>query len=343
MPDLPGRLREWVLPPTGDTSQIIRAYESGMAGCVHDPEAAEYVESYGMRDAEQVVTTYGYEDAGKGKLSAPFLAVTRHYKSAFPGPAQRRGSCVAHAARNAALITLCTEAMLGEPDPISGHIETYPEVSPTAEKNGVLAIEPLYRLRKHRGDGWNCADAVNEMVRRTGAVLRKDYGFVDLTKLDPSYAGAAWNASQISDEERNAFDDNLIQDAVTVRSWEEFRDLTAAGFGIVTCGGESWSNKRDENAYSPRTSSGWAHALLGNCVADDRPETHRKYGGPVCGPANSWALWNSGPRRIPGTDWDIPPGSWLARWKDFSRRSMYAIAGLNGWLRTKLPDFNPGW
>lgn len=341
MPNLPPRLKPWVLPPTNDVKEIVRAYESGMAGCWHDEESAEYVQSYGYRDADSVIQDHGFADAGKGKLSVPFVAITERYPNAFAGPAQQVGSCVADAVSVSILQTLCTEAMAGEPDPVSGYIETYPDVTKTAEKNRPVAMEPIYRHRGHRGHGWHCSAAVSIAVEKVGAVVRKDYGFVDLTEYNPKWASAQWKGAA-SEEEANAFDDNLVQDAVRVTEWEQFRDLTAAGFGIVTCGGESWSNKRDENAMSERTRVGWAHALHGNCLSDDRPETHRKFGGPLCGPSNTWGRWNTGPRRIPGTDLEMPHGTWIARWKDFRKREMYAIAGLNGWLREKLLDLSPG-
>ena len=78
--------------------------------------------------------------------------------------------------------------------------------------------------------------------------------------------------------------------------------------------------------------------------ADDRPETHRKYGGPLLLVLNSWgARWNSGPRGVMGTSLEIPQGSFWAKWSDLARRDAYAIAGLNGWPRKALPDYLGGW
>ena len=76
--------------------------------------------------------------------------------------------------------------------------------------------------------------------------------------------------------------------------------------------------------------------------ADDRPETHSKYGGPLVLVQNSWGSgWISGPRRIHGTDKDIPEGSFWARWSDLKRRYAAALSGHNGWPRQQLPDW--GW
>lgn len=173
-------------------------------------------------------------------------------------------------------------------------------------------------------------------------MLRKDYGFVDLEDYEPGWAGDAWKESQLSEEERRAFDDNLIHDSVPIDSYEEMRDMQAAGFGILSCGSESWSNKRDENAYSPRTNKGWAHALWVACC-DDRPEVHSKYGQPLVGVGNQWAAWNGGPRTLYKSNVRIPEGCWMTKWSDFKRRDIYAVAGVVGWKRKLLESLIGGF
>lgn len=147
MPNLPGKLKPWTLPPTRDVKKIIDAYENGMAGAIFDPEAKEELMSYGESSAEDVIYRYGYQDAGKGQLVAPFLAIENGYPNALPGPGQQRGSCVADACSRAILTTMCCEAWSGEADPVSGHVEEYPEVSDLAERRSVIAMENIYRYR----------------------------------------------------------------------------------------------------------------------------------------------------------------------------------------------------
>jgi hypothetical protein len=64
---------------------------------------------------------------------------------------------------------------------------------------------------------------------------------------------------------------------------------------------------------------------------DDRDEVKAKYGGPLVLIQNSWGEFNSGPRRIMGTNIDIPIGSFWARWSDISRRYMCAFSSVAGW------------
>jgi hypothetical protein len=77
--------------------------------------------------------------------------------------------------------------------------------------------------------------------------------------------------------------------------------------------------------------------------ADDRKEIHQKYGGPLVLLLNSWGRFNAGPRKVLGTDIEIPEGSFWARWKDVARREYIAYSGVNGWPARTLPDFDPGF
>jgi len=335
------KFQSWQQPETSSIADIIRQYERGYRGCKYDQEGSERLASYGAACAEDALSSLGYQDSAKGQLVIPFIHVEKAYPLAYPGPGQQRGSCVSHCMRNAALITMAGEVVSGLPDPISGKQEEFPEVSQVAEKAGVLAIEPSYHHRNHSGDGWWCESCADVMVRKTGAVLRQDYGFANLEKLDPDYAGKFWKESQIPKEVRDAFDNNRFSDASKVTDPGAIRDLLAHGIGIGSCGSEGFSNVRDENGVSNRKGN-WAHAMdiIGS---DDRPIIHRKYGEMLKLLQNSWGKWNSGPRRILGTEIDIPEGCFWVRWSDIKRRSFVALAGLNGWERKLLPDLSRGF
>lgn len=341
---MPTIFRDWDQPESG-LDDVIRAYERGMAGALYDPAEAERFDAEMPTPlAGDVIYGEGYADSAAGKLVATWVGVEKTYPGCWPARAQRRGSCVRHSARNSELTTLVGEVLLGLPDEVSGHVEEAPEVAPEAQRDGVLAIEPGYRYRGHRGDGWNCAAAARVAVQHCGAVVRKNYPElgVDLTTLNSKWAGAKWSASQIDAEERDAFDDNKFRESTRVQSFEEVRDLLDRGFGISSCGSEGFSRERDENGVS-RRSGRWAHAMA-YIGADDRPETHRRYGGPLVLVLNSWGpSWNRGPRKVMGSSLEIPRGSFWAKWSDVSRRTAYALSGLNGWKRKSLPDYLGGW
>lgn len=336
MPDL---FREWRQPQQPDAVAIARAYAEGFAGALYDPASKErFIAEMPYPNGEEVCHAYGFADTAAGKLVTPWVAVEKTYPGCWPASAQERGDCVSHSQRNAMLTTLVGEVVAGLPDAVSGKTEEAPKVSPEAQRDGVLSTEAIYRNRGHRGDGWSCSAAARVAVQTTGAVLRRDYpGIADLTKYNSRFAGGAADAS-----ERDAFDDNKFREATEVSTFDAIRDLLNRGFGVSSCGSEGFASERNEDGVSRRSGS-WAHAMA-YIGADDRAETHSKYGGPLVLVLNSWGTrWNSGPRTVRGTTLEIPQGSFWAKWSDVSRRDCYAIAGLNGWQRKELPDYLGGW
>jgi hypothetical protein len=108
--------------------------------------------------------------------------------------------------------------------------------------------------------------------------------------------------------------------------------------GSQAAAAKAGRGERDENGVSRRTPKGWGHALAIVGV-DDRPEIVAKYDGPLVLIQNSWAKWNSGPRRVYGTDFQIPEGAFWSRWKDARNRYFVAFSSVNGWPRKQLPDY----
>jgi len=320
------------------------AYEKGFVGAVCDEEAIEKLQDKiaaagGIPSGAMACSRYGLEDAGKGKLSLAFMAINDVYADALPGGAQGRGDCVSWSTRNACLQTMCADIMSGLPDEVTGKLEGAPTVSDEARLNGVLSTEALYNWRRHGGDGWDCASSVDVVMQESGLWLRKKYDEigVDFTRYSARNAGlygsrtppAAWLA---------VGKDRLIRTATVLNSYEELRDMLANGYGVTSCGGESFSDVRDENGFSPRTSRGWAHAMAYGAV-DDRDVIKAKYGEPLVLLIQSWGEWNSGPRRILNTTYDIPIGAFWVKWSDIKRRKMIAVSGVPGWPPKKLKDY----
>lgn len=335
MPDL---FREWDQADDLPPDDIVKLYERGMAGARYSREETERFRAEMPTPFGQTICDdYGYTDSAKGKLVTTWVGVEKTYPGCWPASPQRRGDCVSHNLRNQQLTTLVGEVLAGYPDEVSGKTEEAPKVSANAQRDGVLATEPAYRHRGHRGDGWHCPAAARVAVQKAGAVLRKDYGFIDLTRYDSRWAGGSAGS-----EERDAFDDNLFREATELNSFEEIRDMLDRGFGVGSCGSEGFAKTRNEDGVA-RQSGRWAHAMA-YVGADDRPETHSKYGGPLVLVLNSWGRsWIKGERRVRGTDLLIPEGSFWAKWSDVRRRNVIALAGLNGWKRKNLPDYLGGW
>ena len=119
---------------------------------------------------------------------------------------------------------------------------------------------------------------------------------------------------------------------------EEVRDFLASGFGIFNCSSMGFEATRSEFGVS-RQVGVWQHAQhwLGY---DDRPETHKKFGQALVLWNNQWNVWNRGPRRIWGTDIDIPEGSFWALADTVDRcGSIIAFSSVAGWPRRRLPTY----
>ena len=330
-----------------DAEDTPAAYESGGEGVVFDEEENErflgYVQDSGNNPVgADVAHEHNFAGEFKGKLVIPFTHVMDRYPTAWPGPAQLRGDCVSHCCKNALAGTIALESHLGIADSASGKIEEAPDVSPEGERQGLFATEPIYWGRRKDGDGWFIGGAAKTVLSTAGAVIRKNYPEIDtdLTRYDPRIAGK-WGRTPPPPEVVDVTNDHLFRTATQMNNVEEWRDFLGKGFFVGTDGSEGFSKTRDENGVARRKSS-WSHSMCAISY-DDRPGTHRIYGCAAVLILNSWgSRWISGPRKIRGTNINIPEGSFWALTKDFNRRAV-AFSGANGWVRKSLPDLSPGF
>ena len=330
-------------------SGIRDMYERGYAGVWKDREAEERLVSAirarnGYADADDACHAFNLAETGKGKLVVPFRHVEKIYPGAFPGASQQRGDCVSHDGKNAALILLCSEIVAKRPDPVTGRVEGAPVVGPVGIKNGVLSSESLYWCRGYDGDGWSCASCAEVMLEKLGCAWpRVKYDSldppVDLTEYSGRLAGLYGRRSPPQSYFEHG-SQHFIRQAAVVRSFEAIRDMLYNGYGVSSCGSEGFSSSRDENGVSARRGS-WAHAMsvIG---ADDRQIIIDIYGEPLLLIMNSWGIWNSGPRKIRGTNINIPEGAFWARWSSVKNRYFTALSNLDGWPARKLDRFWTG-
>lgn len=324
-------------------SSIRDMYARGFAGVWKDREAEERVADLirsrgGYASAEDACHAFNLAETGQGQLVIPFLNVEKLYPGAYPGAAQQRGDCVSHDGKNAALILLCSEILSRKPDPVTGRVEGPPLIDPIGIKNGVLSSESLYWCRGYNGDGWSCSACVEVMLEELGCAWPR----INYTELDPpvdlrAYSGRLAGLYGARKPPRAYYEQgskHYIRQAAVVRSFEAIRDMLFNGYGVSSCGGEGYSSARDENGVSPLRGS-WAHAMsiIG---ADDRPIIKEIYKEPLVLVMNSWGIWNSGPRRIRGTNINIPEGSFWARWSHVKNRYFTAVSNLDGWPARKL-------
>jgi hypothetical protein len=323
---------------------IVEAYAHGLVGCSEDPEADRRFDEYirangGDPVGADVVHEWGLKDLGRGKLVTPWVVVEKVFPGCWPGAAQDIGDCVSHGTKNCCLITLACEIYDAKADEVTGRIEGAPEISEEGLKEGALSTEAIYWWRGHGGaNGWNCADSARQVTTNAGLWPRKNYEEIgiDLTTYSGSKA-TKWGGSPPPENVAKIGREHLIRTATKVSGREQVRDFLAAGYGVFNCSGLGFSRTRDEHGVS-RQSGSWSHS---QCFIgfDDRPETHEEYGQALVCWINSWAVWNSGGRRVRGTDLDIPEGSFWALAETIDSCSCFALSSVAGWPRRKMPDY----
>jgi hypothetical protein len=239
-------------------------------------------------------------------------------------------------------------------DELTGIIEGVPELPTQGIEEDVIASAYLWWLRRSGGDGWDCAEVV-DCILKEGVMLMKPYPELGIDLTDYSYAQTAKyatkgpTAAMLAESKQH-----LIRTAAEVDSLEAECDLMANGFGIVDCGGEAWTESTDANGVAKRSGS-WSHSMKRGGV-DDRAETKALYGGEsLVLIINNWRDWNSSQYRdirdsakyVPAAlkqDWitkDIvnattgnimrPIGSFWVRYSEVRNRYAVALSGAAGW------------
>jgi len=92
-------------------------------------------------------------------------------------------NCVSHSTRNAVDVTRSHEIIGGDREEFIAR----------------SATEAIYGSRGHGGQGMSCSVAARFVHQNGGILLRKDYGFVDLSKYD-GMLGAGWGRRGVPDE-----------------------------------------------------------------------------------------------------------------------------------------------
>jgi hypothetical protein len=344
--------REFQFWPEGATTQPVadvqKLYEQGFAGAFKDDageqEFTDFIaaQPYGHVDGSTAMASGGFAGSGAGQLVIPFRFVEQLLPGCWPGAAQQRGDCVSHSQKNANLVTMCCDIVSGKPDEVTGRREGLPDIPPEGVQQGALSTEVGYWYRGYNGDGWQCEIAAKVACTLAALWPRKAYPElgIDLTRYSGANAGK-YGATKPPQAITTKGQQNLIRTATRLSGAEQVRDFLNNGYGVTSCGGEGFSNSRNDDGVSSRKGS-WAHAMA-YIGFDDRAETHSKYGGPLVLVLNSWGKWNTGGRRILGTQIDIPEGSFWAKWSDVSRRTAIAMSGAAGWPSKQLPPFVSVW
>lgn len=324
-------------------ADCMRAYEAGFAGCVDDPAAKAELNALskqqsGYECVDDAAHGNHWAESGAGKLVVPFVFVEKEFPGCWPGQQQTVGSCVSHGARNAILTTLGCEVHANLPDPRTGKLEGKPQIHERGIRNGTLASAPIYWQRGYNGHGWHCASAVKVVTTVVGCVPMQNYESlgVDLTNCDYR-TECLYGSRRMPEPWFDVFGRHKLHAGAEVRSFEALRDALYNGYGVIDCGSEGYSSTRNEDGVSRRQGS-WAHSMSVIGV-DDRDIIKQKYSQPLVLIMNSWGNWNRGPRKILGTELEIPNGSFWTPWGDCKNRYKAALSNVDGWPPQKLPDF----
>jgi hypothetical protein len=314
------------------------AYSSGFVGCRKDPRADEVFADYVLRyggdpNGANVAYDWGLEQAGAGKLSTLWRTIDAVFPGSLPGPSQIFGDCVGWGCSRALLGSLSAEIYDNKPDEVTGKLEGAPELPAEGIRESVIAAESLFAWRGFNSDGWVCSEAAKVACEK-GFLIRKPYPElkIDLTRYTEKTIrlGGATPPGESWLRESKQY---VARTATFLKGREQVRDFLASGFGVFNCSSLGFENTRNEDAVS-RQVGRWAHSQAW-AGYDDRPETHKKYGQALVLWVNSWSRWNSGPRKVLGTDLLIPEGCYWALADTIDRCQCIALSSVAGWPRRK--------
>ncbi len=337
--------------PWKDPSECQAAYEAGMPFVSPDPdgeeELADYVNSHGGEfNGEALAYESGIQGAADGKDIV--LLYQEAYKASgrdgwiVGNPSQQVGDCVSHSTRNALMLSLACQVTSG-----NGGWPEIPDAS--YEKMTGFTTVPLYLTRSNApSHGWSCPTSVSNAQKYVGMVVAQDYSDVPGVGVDYSkYSGSQttkFGRGFPPESYLNPLADHKVISSTKVSGLDQLLDYLGAGYGISTCGGESWatgSNARNSDGYAKRTNKGWSHALCyyGFIRSKEWMDKYNEVGIII---GNSWGSSScGGNRKIMGRD-DLPllpKNCWIAKWSECKKRSLTAISAVAGWKPAKLRDW----
>tara|TARA_B100001094_G_scaffold314841_1_gene354126 strand:- start:4395 stop:5315 length:921 start_codon:yes stop_codon:yes gene_type:complete len=288
---------------------LFQAYTDGFVGSWCDPEDTDKLLGELPHPLFGVAASDLYS-SGEGKTALLYKSVQKFDPTFGPHERQTTGDCVSHSTRNAVDVTRCHEIIGGQPE--------------TFEARG--ATEAIYGSRGHGGQGMSCSVAARFVHQNGGILLRKDYGFVDLSKYKSS-TGTRWGRSGVPKEVKSEGKKHQVKTISMVKSVEEARDAIANGYALSVCSNYGFSSKRSEHGVARRSGS-WNHAMSWTAMDDSR----EIYDETLFLIQNSWGAFNSGPKRF-----EQPDGSFWIRERDAS-----GMLNQNGaWAFSDVDGFPP--
>jgi hypothetical protein len=291
---------------------LLKAYKEGFVGSWCDPEDTDKLLGELPHPLFGVAASSLY-DSGKGKIALLYKSVQKFDPSFGAHERQTTGDCVSHSTRNAVDVTRCHEIIGGDAEDFVAR----------------GATEAIYGSRGHGGQGMSCSVAARFVHQNGGILVRKDYGFVDLSKYN-SRVGSSWGRSGVPSQVKEEGKKHQVKTISMVKSVEEARDAIGNGYALSVCSNYGFSSKRNDNGIARRSGS-WNHAM--SWVAMD--DSHEIYNETLFLIQNSWGAFNGGPKRF-----DQPDGSFWIREKDargmLNQNGAWAFSDVDGFPPRKV-------
>jgi hypothetical protein len=288
---------------------LLKAYKDGFVGSWCDPEDTDKLLGELPHPLFGVAASDLY-DSGKGKLALLHKSVQKFDPTFGSHERQTTGDCVSHATRNAVDVTRCHEI-------IGGQREDFITRG---------ATEAIYGYRGHGGQGMSCSKAARFVNQIGGILLRKDYGFVDLSRYN-SKIGSNWGRGGVPEQVRTEGQKHQVKTISLINTIDQARDAIANGYAISVCSNYGFSSRRDKNGIA-RKSGSWNHAMSWISMDD----SHEIYNETLFLIQNSWGVFNSGPKRL-----DQPDGSFWVREKD----AIGMLRQNGSWVYSDVDGFPP--
>jgi hypothetical protein len=291
---------------------ILKAYKDGFVGSWCDPEDTDKLLGELPHPLFGVAAPDLY-GTGQGKVALLHKSILTFDPTFGAHERQTTGDCVSHSTRNAVDVTRCHEI-------IGGEREDFVTRS---------ATEAIYGARGHGGQGMACSKAARFTAQDGGILLRKNYGFVDLSTYN-SRTGTNWGRSGVPASVKQEGQKHQVKTVSLINTVDQARDAIANGYALSVCSNYGFSSKRDKHGVA-RKSGSWNHAMSWISMDD----SHEIYNETLFLIQNSWGVFNGGPKRF-----DQPEGSFWVREKDAAgmlrQNGAWVFSDVNGFPPRKV-------
>jgi len=197
--------------------EILKSYDEGFVGSWCDPEDTDKLLGELPHPLFGVAAS-DLSESGKGKVALLYKSAQKFDPTFGSHERQTTGDCVSHSTRTAVDVTRCHEIVGGDREDFVAR----------------GATEAIYGSRGHGGQGMSCSVAARFVHQNGGILVRKDYGFVDLSTYN-SRIGTNWGRSGVPREVVEEGQKHQVKTISLINTVEQARDAIANGYALSVC------------------------------------------------------------------------------------------------------------